>query len=672
METMNPAIQELVDELNALRTEVARLRVLEDTRNGAEQALAQSEIFSQALLKSLPAQIAVIDKRGKILGINNSWERVASNSKKNTLICGEIGNNYLGSLEKVTGEVAQYAEVCIKGLQRVLEGQESGIDLTYPSSTEGETEYWLMRCVAISHESGGAVLAHFDITQQRRTERALADNLASFRLLFDSHPHPMWVYDAQTFDFLEINTVATLQYGYSRSQFLAMNLHDIVDGPEDQFINPKPQEGAAVAGKESKHRLSNGMVLDVSVVSYALEFNGRPAVLSIAEQIAERKRLELRLIQSHRMDITGRLASGIAHSLDDYLREIIIFSHSALTLTAESKVVANDLVQIANSANRASNMLQQLLAFARRQTIEPRSIPVQRVIEIMEPVCKTILGDLITINAEIGSHVGSVYADPEQLQLVVASLADFALSRMPEGGDFVIKIDVQLIDEDTAIRGVRVAAGRYVTFEFNDTGSPISDIDRENIFEPFFMTHDSQRSSGLGLATVYGACKQAGGYVWVYNDRPIGTRFVIYLPQAEFTANASLGHEPDAQRQAGTVMVVDEQPLIRSMAIQCLRTIGYTVIEASDGSEAMRIARDYTGNIDLLIADISMSRVSGVEVWESLRNRYPEIKGIFTSENYPLSLPVSLRGCPDVDIIQKPFLVETLAEHVKTAIGVQD
>jgi two-component system cell cycle sensor histidine kinase/response regulator CckA len=667
-----PSNEELLNELNELRREVSRLKAVDAARKGAEEALARSEIFGQALLRSLPAHIAVLDRDGGIVGVNSAWERFARETGEATLVRGGIGTNYLAHCRAAEAENAENGLKCAEGLQSVLDGSQDNFDLIYPSDVDGRHQWWLLRAVPVAHSSGGVVLAHLDVTKQRETEEALTENLASFRLLFSNHPLPMWVYDAETFCFLEVNDAAINRYGYTRDEFMGMTILDIrlpEDRPRLLELLARNRSSLQTAG-EWRHVTKTGEMMDVEIVSHKLVFSGRKAALVMAENVTEQKRLQQKVMQSQKMDIVGRLASGLAHDFNNSLTAIMGFTGLAELELPIDHPATTHMQGIQTAATGAANLLQQLLAFARRQSIEPRVIDLNGLLVDVDHLLRHLVGEHIEIVTVPNPELGRVQADPGQLKQVLVNLADNARRSMPTGGRLILETDNVVLDETYARQHVAVVPGEYIRLSVTDTGKGFSEEIKAHIFEPFFMTTETGEDTGLGLATCYGIIKQSGGYIWVYSEVGRGTTFKIYLPRVdEPAADVNRPRDPEtAQRGNETVLVVDDEPLVRSIAIQTLRALGYTVVEASNGREAFRLAKNHPGRIDLLLTDTVMPLMGGPELARRLKTARPKMRVLFTSGYSDTML--TDQGTLETGswFISKPFTFAALAAKVREVL----
>ena len=390
--------------------------------------------------------------------------------------------------------------------------------------------------------------------------------------------------------------------------------------------------------------------------------------IATVEDVTERLTLEEQLRQAQKMEAVGQLAGGVAHDFNNLLTVIRTYSEFVLEqLDAESPLRA-DTIEIQKAAGRAASLTRQLLAFSRKQALDPRSIDVNEIVRGMEPMLRRLLGEDIRIELHSAPALGAVKADAGQLEQVVMNLAVNARDAMPQGGTLTIETaPVQLTE--TARGGHGVIPGPYVSLVVRDTGMGMDRATRARVFEPFFTTKEQGRGTGLGLSTVYGIVKQSEGYIWCDSTEGAGTTFTVFLPQLPEETSAS--DEPTEQmldRGSGVVLVTEDEDPIRALSRRILEREGYTVLEARDGREAIRVAAGYPGPIELLITDLVMPNVGGTELFAHLRLLRPDLRVLFVS-GYTDD-DIVRRGLGDTRsaFLQKPFTARALAAAAKAAL----
>lgn len=385
--------------------------------------------------------------------------------------------------------------------------------------------------------------------------------------------------------------------------------------------------------------------------------------------ITARKRLEEQLIQAQRMESIGRLAGGIAHDFNNLLTAILGSAELALTRPIEDKMVRDCLTSVMSAAESSATLTKQLLAFSRKQIIEPRIIDVYAVIHRLEGILRRLIGEHINLSVSEYTDLWPIFADPGQIEQVLLNLAANARDAMPEGGKLTIEFgNVHLDNEYVGLRP-QVEPGDYVLIAVSDTGEGMPDYVKQHAFEPFFTTKGKGKGTGLGLATCYGIIKQHRGYIWIYSEPNRGTTFKVYLPRSTGEVEAAGPAEPsEPPRGDETVLIVEDEPIVRTMATELLKLLGYTVITASSGPEALDLSSRHEGKIDLLLTDVVMPEMSGRTLADELIHRRAGIKVIFVSgysENAIVHHGVVDEG---IHFLQKPYTLMSIARKVRQVL----
>jgi two-component system cell cycle sensor histidine kinase/response regulator CckA len=385
---------------------------------------------------------------------------------------------------------------------------------------------------------------------------------------------------------------------------------------------------------------------------------------------ADRAHLAAELQQAQKIDSLGRLAGGIAHDFNNLLSIIMVNLDFLDIDVAANSPLRSSIDDIRSAAQRASDLTRQLLAFGRRQVMQPRVLDVNLLIRESTRMLTRLLGEDIELSTTLDPDLAGVKADPSQLDQVVVNLALNARDAMPEGGKLTIETRNVIVDEHAPERHASFGPGKYVMIAVSDTGNAIDPAVLPHIFEPFFTTKAHGKGTGLGLSTVYGIVKQSGGWIWVYSERGYGTSFKIYLPRVDEAALAAEEKqaENDPPRGHETVLVVEDEEMVRKVTCQALRKYGYTVIEASDGEQALLACEREASTIPLLITDVVMPHMSGPALAARLRELYPDMRVLFTS-GYTDDAVVR-HGLLDqsVSFLQKPFSPRALANKVREVI----
>ena len=390
-------------------------------------------------------------------------------------------------------------------------------------------------------------------------------------------------------------------------------------------------------------------------------------VLTIVRDITERRRLEAELRQATKMESVGRLAGGVAHDFNNLLTAITAHARFAARALPQDSAAAKDLEQVLKAASRAEALTKQLLAFSRRQVLEPRNIALNdHLLEI-----STLLRRMIPANVEIhtvmGDELWTVKADPDQIGQVLLNLAVNACDAMPRGGELRLETSNVVLDEEFTGKNPGSTTGEFVRLAVTDNGTGIDDEVAKHLFEPFFTTKEQGKGTGLGLATVYGTVKQHHGYIAVESELGRGTCFAIYLPRILGEPERGLTRVPRKPRGSGgeTILVVEDEPQVRRAMVRILKRMDYEIIQAVNGNDALRVAAEHQGPIDLVLTDIVMPNMGGADLVAELSQHRPEIAVLFVS-GYPRG---SLTEDGELDanaaFLRKPFEPDTLANMVR-------
>jgi signal transduction histidine kinase/CheY-like chemotaxis protein len=381
------------------------------------------------------------------------------------------------------------------------------------------------------------------------------------------------------------------------------------------------------------------------------------------------KRTQERLVQSQRLEAVGRLAGGVAHDFNNLLGVIIGHAELARRAAAEDPAVRARLDEVLAAAQRAAQLTRQLLAFSRRQVLEPRVLDLNAEVAELEPMLHRLIGDDVTLVLRLSPALGRVRADPGQIGQVLLSLASNARDAMPDGGTLTIETHDVELDEAYAREHVPLVPGSYVEIRVSDEGCGMDASVREHLFEPFFTTKPEGGGPGLGLSTVYGIVKQSGGYVWVESAPGRGASFIIQLPRTMGAVEpaASAAVPPDAGR--ATVLVVEDQDGLRSLICEILEEAGYRVLSAASGTEALSVSEANQEPIDLLVTDVIMPKMSGLELIRRLAETRPQTRALLMS-GYTQDV-IARRGDPveHFALLRKPFTRAALLREIREALA---
>ena len=407
------------------------------------------------------------------------------------------------------------------------------------------------------------------------------------------------------------------------------------------------------------------------VSAEVIKLEDEPLVISSVQDITELKNVTQQLQQAQKMELVGSLAGGVAHDFNNLLT--IIKGYSELARMRELKGdLAEEIRQIGEAADRAAALTRQLLAFSRRQILQPRNIGLNSVLAGIEKLLRRTIGENIELVNFYASDLGTVHADPVQMEQVVVNLAINSRDAMPRGGQLVFQTKNVELSSPYGERGFEIPAGRYIVLTVTDTGTGIAPENLDRVFEPFFTTKEASQGTGLGLSTVYGIVKQSGGYISVHSELGLGTTFRIYLPRVDQVAESLMPADIETPSLDGTerILVVEDDQSVCELAASVLKQHGYNIMTATSAEDALRRVGEFKGVIDLLLTDIVMAGTNGYELAALLKEVQPGLKVLYMS-GYP---HFALSGPEPVDlqaILAKPFTPSELLRDARRVLDHQ-
>jgi two-component system, cell cycle sensor histidine kinase and response regulator CckA len=517
-------------------------------REHSQEALRESEEFNRAVLGSLTSRIAVLDKDGFIIAVNEAWKNF---NQENCIpvFQADLGQNYLEVCRQKSRPFATDTKEALVGIQAVLEGSQPQFSMEYACHSETKQYWFLLNVTPLARKRGGAVLSHLNIT--------------------------------------------------------------------------------------------------------------------------EHKQLQEQFLQSQKMDAIGRLAGGVAHDFNNLLTAIIGYSQILLRSLPEDDPHRLELEEIEKAGSRAAALTSQLLAFSRKQVLQPRVLDLDEVIANMENMLRRLIGENIELKTSLESRAAFVKTDPGQIEQVIMNLVVNARDAMNQGGKLLIETKSVELDENYPHDHINVQPGAYVMLAVSDSGCGMDAETRAHMFDPFFTTKDQGKGTGLGLSTVYGIVKQSNGHIWVYSEPGEGTTFKIYLPQIENIVDGSLQKDLNAALPRGTetVLLVEDEIPVRVLASRVLSQQGYTVIEASNGEEALQLAKKLEASeIHLLMTDVVMPEKGGKVLATELMTLRPDLKILFVSGYTDDAVIHNGVLNHSANFLQKPFTLYALAQKVREVL----
>jgi two-component system sensor histidine kinase EvgS len=504
-----------------------------------------------------------------------------------------------------------------------------------------------------------------------RANETLRESEEKFRSLFQNHAAVKLIIDPDSGNIIDANEAAVAFYGWPGEELRRMRIQDI------NILSPEQVEAAMeqVTARQSlhfefRHRLADGSIRDVEVLSSKVDIRGKILLHSIIHDITEHRRLEKQYRQAQKMEAVGRLAGGVAHDFNNILGVIIGYAELILEKVGPGDPLREDLKEIHSAAERSRNIVRQLLAFARKETIAPEVLDLNATVESLLKILRRLIGEDIDLAWRPGNGLEPVFIDPSQLDQILANLCINARDAIADVGRITIETGMVTFDESYCSEHLGFVPGRFVLLSVSDDGCGMDRETLDKIFEPFFTTKGEGKGTGLGLATVYGIVKQNNGFINVYSEPGEGTTFRIYLPIHAGAVPKEHRQTIETTRQGSgeTLLVVEDETAILKLIERVLTKNNYRVLTAQTPSEALRKAAAHEGGISLLLTDVVMPEMNGRELSEKLRALYPELKCLYMS-GYTANI-IAHRGLLDkgIHFIPKPFSTRDLAEKVRKVL----
>jgi PAS domain S-box-containing protein len=629
----------------------------------AEAALAESEERFRALFENAPLGIYRSTPDGRILMANPALLRMLGQSSFEELAARNLetaGFTSRHPRSEFTARMEQDGEV--SGLETEWVRRDGSVIIVRESAKarrgdDGRIQYY----------EGIAE----DITERRGIEEALRQSQERYRDLVENLDDVVFSTDAEgRFTYV---SPAVRKFGYTPAEFLGRPFRDFVHADDLSAVAQSFARILAGAAEAIEFRVydKQGSIRHIRSSSRIVLENGRPVGLyGMLIDLTNQRRVEEQLRLSQRMESIGRLAGGVAHDFNNLLTVISNYAELASGKLHPGDPLGRYLEEILKAGDRAANLTRQLLAFSRKQVLEPVVLNLNEAIVNIEKMLRRLIGEDIELVTALAGNLGNVKADPGQIEQVIMNLAINVRDAMPRGGRLTIETANVDLDDEYAGRHVAVTPGAYVVLSVSDDGCGMDDAVKARIFEPFFTTKETGKGTGLGLATVYGIVKQSGGNIWVYSEPGRGTTFKLYFPRELSAVEAYSWTVKKAVRARGdeTILVVEDDNSVRYLAKEILEMSGYHVMAVANGGEALLTCERYEGAIRLVLTDVIMPQMSGRELGERLAVIHPEIKILFMSgytDNAIVHHGVLDAG---VNFIGKPFNAAGLTLKVREVL----
>ena len=639
-------------------------------RKQAEESLRQVKEWTETILQTIQSGVLVIDARTKkIVDINRAAEEMIGANKDE--IVGRQCHNFICPNARGQCPVADSGQK-IDDHETILIGKDGR-----------RTE--ILKTVNRAIVDGRQLLieSFVDISQRKQAEKSARAHQERFKTFFSSVNDAIFVHPLQKegfAPFMEVNDIACRRYGYTRDEFLKLTAMDIT-----QRENAKAHANARHRKKlletkhlffEATHITKSGEQFPVEINSNIVEQYGQPVILAVVRDISERKRaeaekskIEAEYRQAQKVEAIGRLAGGVAHDLNNILSPIIGYGELLLVDLAATDKRRKSVQQIVKAGHRARDLVHQLLAFGRKQTLEYKTTNLNAAIERFESLLRRTIREDIEIEILASADIPHIKADIGQIEQVLMNLCVNAQDAMPEGGRLTLATTVIAMDEKSVWDKPGLQPGPYIMLTVADTGCGVDKGNLENIFEPFFSTK-GEHGTGLGLSTVYGIVKQHGGHIWVDSAPGKGSTFKVYLPATDETGIEKKTEDRPLDEFKGTetVLLVEDNAQVRRLSRDILKRQGYAVLTAQSGAEALEILASNHDKVALLLTDVIMPDINGRELYTQIARQYPGIKVLFMS-GYTDDV-IAHHGVLEqgFQFIQKPFSVQSLSIKVREVL----
>jgi two-component system cell cycle sensor histidine kinase/response regulator CckA len=631
-------------------------------REGKAAELVQRDTLA---MDSAMDGMAIVSPNGLYTYVNAAYARMMGHPKPQTMIGKPWADLHIPSdVKAVEGEIRE-------GLLR--DGKWFG-----PVTIRRSGEPLPMEMSVTMLPDGGMVTIGRDISDRQRAEQFREEAEAKYRTLVEQVAAISYIaelgVDGQ---WLYVSPQVETMFGFGVDDWLAdsrqwmRHVH-----PEDHPVVEAAEEASKRGERfQAEYRIirEDGRVIWVSDTAVVVPGSGsHPLMEGIIVDITERKQFEGQLQQARRMEAVGRLAGGIAHDFNNLLTIIKGYTELALMRAKGLPELKTDIERIEDASERASGLVRQLLAFSRRQVLQPKVLDLNGIVLGLDKLLRRLMDGDIEMLTVADQPVGAIKADPGQIEQVIMNLVVNARDAMPDGGRLVVETaDVEL-NATYARDHATVRPGRYVMLAVSDTGTGMSAETVAHIFEPFYTTKESGRGTGLGLSTVYGIVKQSGGYVWVYSEAGRGTTFKVYLPRVDEAVETLPGTKVSTRERVKTgtetILLVEDEPDLRELTRTVLAAKGYTVVEARNAEEAERLAESNGAKIHLLLTDVIMPGLSGRELAKRILAQHSSMRVLYMS-GYTYNV-IAQGGTLErgVSFLQKPFTPSGLVEKVREVL----
>jgi len=634
-------------------------------RKNAEETLRKERDFISAVLDTVGSMVLVLDCEGKIVRFNRTCEEVSGYSFPEVL--GKHVWDFLIPPEQVDG------------VKTVFQNLTAGM---FPNKYEN---FWIAkngakRLIAWSNTAllagDGSVeyviATGLDITERKLAEEALGQEKRFSDAIIDNLPGTFFICDEEG-ALIRWNSHEQETTGYSVEELSRMNVLQLFS-EDHELLGGKMREvfASGRASLEARLITKSGTPIPFYITGFRMTMDDKRYLVGVGIDVSLQKKLEEQLRHAQKMESVGALAGGLAHDFNNILTAIIGYGHLLQLKMKDDDPLKHNVEQILASANRAANLTRSLLAYSRKQIMNPQIVDLNEIIKKVELLLARLLGEDIELKTILTNDSVTVLADAGQIEQVLMNLAANARDAMPDGGYLYIETERVAINEQNLKSHDVAGPGAYALISVTDSGLGMDEKTRERIFEPFFTTKETGRGSGLGLAMTYGIIKPHGGSIGVTSELGRGTTFKIYLPLVTAAASKTQPVElPPIEGGTETILVAEDDEDVRVLTCNALRQFGYTVIPADDGEDAVNKFMQNQDKVNLLLLDVIMPKKSGKEVYDKIRIFKPNVKALFLS-GYTADI-IHKKGLleQDLDFLLKPIAINDLLRKVREILSRQ-
>ena len=645
----------------------ARLALALRRQRHTFELLQSSEQRYRALFERNLAGVFRTALDGKYLDCNEAYARIYGYDSREEVLASNVLDLYLNPAER-TERLAWIRE------QRTITNAE------YSMRRKDGSLIWVLQSASLLRDPQGKEFIEgitLDVTERKVAEGKILDWKNRYEAALQASGQIIYEWRPQSNQATFGGNVEAI-LGYTPEDLASVpGLWRELIHPEDLENYAKEVNRVLALGRDTLHieyrmRNKDGQFITVKDEGrLERDSSGKLGrVVGYITNITEQRALESQLLQAQKMEAVGRLAGGLAHDFNNLLTVIKGYCHMVSEEPFPPESVRANAAHIDAAAERAAALTRHLLAFSRKQVLQPKVIDLNELILNLDKMLRRLIGEDVQVETVTAANLGAVKADPGQIEQVIMNLVVNARDAMPTGGKLTLETANVMLDEDYSREHEGVSPGRYVMFAVSDTGSGIDARTLAHIFEPFFTTKEMGRGTGLGLSTVYGIIKQSGGHIWVYSEPEHGTTFKIYMARVEDATERVVRHDRSSTMVRGTetILLVEDDKQVRDLTHSILAGCGYSVLVAEDGPAVAKFCQSHAGDIDLLLTDVVMPTISGRQVASQISVRWPRVRVLFMSGYTENSIVHHGVLDSDTQFLAKPFTPAALADKVREVL----